>query len=403
MTTTHAFLVSGDVTPAAEHEVIAANTLIYTSDNLFAIVSSISALARLHFLQGKLRKAAATYAQVVQVVPRPEVLQTIFRSVFYYFGLGDLLRERNELDAAERYLSQGMTLVKETLTVDPFWAVLGYTAMARLQQARGNSREAMVILDALTQLAEQRHFPPHYVAQGTAVRTQLELAQGNMTAAIHWADSSGLSSEDGEITYPLEGAYLALARVRIVKGRDEQVAPSLEDVLQLLNRLLRDAEAKAQMGSALEILVLQALALEAQGNRTVALSTLERALVLAEPEGYIRMFVDEGAPMLTLLRQAHAQSSVREYVNTLLRVFGEQVVSDVPLTSDHPSSLVEPLTEREREVLRLLLEGASNREIAGRLVLSVNTVKRHVYNLSVKLGVQSRAQAIIRARDLDLL
>ena len=157
------------------------------------------------------------------------------------------------------------------------------------------------------------------------------------------------------------------------------------------------------MGSVLEILVLRALAHQAQGDRTSALSTVERALVLAAPEGYIRLFVDEGAPMLALLRQAQARSSVPGYVATLLRVFGEQVVSDVHRSSASPNVLAEPLTEREHEVLRLLLEGASNHEIARRLVVSVNTVKRHVYNLCGKLGVQSRAQAIARARTLNLL
>jgi LuxR family maltose regulon positive regulatory protein len=170
--------------------------------------------------------------------------------------------------------------------------------------------------------------------------------------------------------------------------------------LHLLDRLLRDDEAKARLGSALEILMLRALALEAQGNRMSALSTLERALVLAAPEGYIHLFVDEGEPMLALLRLAHARSRVPGYVATLLSAFGEQHVSTFPLSSARPSPLLEPLTERE--VLHLLLAGASNREIARRLVVSVNTVKRHVYNLCSKLGVQSRTQAIARARTLNL-
>ena len=253
------------------------------------------------------------------------------------------------------------------------------------------------------QLAEQRHFPPHLVTQGAAVRAQLELAQGNAAPALHWADTSGLSAEDDDLSYPHERAYLVLVRVRIAQARVDPASPLLQDALQLLDRPQASAEPKARMGSVIEILVLRALALEAQGNRTSALSTLERALVLAAPEGYIRLFVDEGAPMLILLRQAHARSRVPGYVTTLLRAFGEQNISDLPLSSARPDPLVEPLTEREREVLRLLLEGASNREIAQRLVLSVNTVKRHVYNLCGKLGVQSRAQAIIRARALTLL
>jgi ATP/maltotriose-dependent transcriptional regulator MalT len=148
---------------------------------------------------------------------------------------------------------------------------------------------------------------------------------------------------------------------------------------------------------------LRTLALEALGDRRSALSTLQRSLLLAEQEGYIRLFVDEGAPMLVLLRLAYTRGIVPDYVATLLAAFDEQHPSVLPLSAARPSGLTEPLTEREREVLGLLLEGASNREIARRLVLSVNTVKRHVYNLCGKLGVQSRAQAIVRARTLNLL
>jgi LuxR family maltose regulon positive regulatory protein len=402
-TTIRAYLVSGDVTSDTEHEVVAVAALIRASDNLLSTMSSMTLLARLHVLQGRLHQADATYRQAMQAVSRPEVLQTMFSSLSYYFGLGDLLREWNELGMAEQHLAQGMAMINETLTVEPFVAVLGYNALARLEQARGNFHAAIAVLNRLVQLAEKRHFPQHLVTQVAAVRAELELAKGNLAAAIRWANSSGLTDADDNLPYPREGEYLALARVRIAQARDDPAVPFLLDVLPLLERLLQDAEAKARLGSVLEILLVRALALEAQGNRASALSTLERALLLAEPEGYIRLFVDEGAPMLTLLRQAHTRSRVPGYVATLLRAFGEQYVSELPATSARPGPLAEPLTEREREVLRLLLAGASNREIARRLFVSVNTVKRHVYNLNGKLGVQSRAQAIARARTLNLV
>jgi LuxR family maltose regulon positive regulatory protein len=231
------------------------------------------------------------------------------------------------------------------------------------------------------------------------VQAQVELAQGNLAIATRWADASGLSAADDDLSYLREREYLTLARVRIAQGRDDRAGPFLQDALHLLQRLLQDAETKARMGSALEILVLRALAFHAQGDRTEALSTLERALLLAEAEGYVRLFVDEGAPMLALLRLAHARGMTPKYVTALLAAFGWQEEASVVRSP----SLVEPLTEREREVLQWLAAGASNREIARRLVLSLGTVKKHVSNICSKLNVQSRTQAVARARDLHLL
>jgi len=318
-----AYEVSGDVTATTEHEIATVAVSIPPTDSLFAAVSSLCRWARLYVLQGRLRQAAATYTQVMQVVPRAEVLQTIYTSFYYYFGLGDLLRERNELDAAEQHLSQGMALVNRMLVLEAYAATLGYTALARLQQARGNTRDALASLEALERLAQQRHFAPHLITQGAAVRAQMELAQGHLAAAIDWANSSGLSTGDDDLAYPREGAYLALARVRIAQARDDPAAPFLSEALSLLDRLRESAQSKARMGSVLEILVLRALALELQHDREGALCMLERALLFAEPEGYVRLFVDEGAPMAMLLRHAYARGIVPDYVATLLAAFGQ--------------------------------------------------------------------------------
>jgi LuxR family maltose regulon positive regulatory protein len=314
--------------------------------------------------------------------------------------LGDILREWNKLAEAEYLLSQCIELVKGRLTVAREVATQASISLTRLHMARGDTNKALETLNAFAQAAREHHFLPTQLAQGAAARAQVELAQGNLAFALHWAETSGLTIED-ELSYPLEREYLTLARVRLAQGRDDPADPFLPQALYLLDRLLADAESRARIGSALEVLILRALALVAQGDRASARTTLERALMLAAPEGYIRLFVDEGTPMQALLRQIHphVHGSVQGYVSTLLSAFGGQPASPAP----RPSSLVEPLTGREREVLRLLLEGASNREIARRLVLSINTVKRHIYNLCGKLGVQSRTQAIVRARTLDLL
>jgi LuxR family maltose regulon positive regulatory protein len=185
-------------------------------------------------------------------------------------------------------------------------------------------------------------------------------------------------------------------------GEDMQEGRSLSTVLGLLKRLLAEAEASMRMHSVLEILLLLALALEVQGDCTGALAALGRALALVEPEGYLRLFLDEGPSMLALLHEAQRHGLAPGYVAKLLEAGSEWGVTDAKL-HPHTRSLMEPLTVRERDVLRLVLDGASNREIACQLVLSVNTAKKHVLNICHKLNVQSRAQAIAKARTLHLL
>jgi LuxR family transcriptional regulator, maltose regulon positive regulatory protein len=393
-----AFLVSGDVTAEVERLVAATAAPLRATGDLFALLTSITLLARLQGLQGRLREAAATYEQVLHLVGGQEVLRLLVDSAAYYFGLGDLLREWNDLDAAEHSLAQGMELVRGTLTVDATVVTLGYVALARVQQARGDSSGALATLDAFAQVASLRHFVPHLVAHGLAVQAQVDLAQGNLASAIRWANESGLSVGD-DLSYPREREYLTLARVRIAQGKHDPADPFLQDALRLLDRLLEDAEVKARMGGVIEMRLLRALAFHVRGDRTDALTALERALVLAEPEGYMRLFIDEGAPMVALLRLAHARGMMPGYVATLLSAAGSQAEAGSP----HPSPLVEPLTEREREVLRLLVAGVSNAAMARELVITVGTVKRHINSIYGKLGVNSRTQAVARAHTLKLL
>ncbi len=392
-----AFLVSGDVTHATEQQVLEVIASARASGNLVSILRARTLLARLHMLQGKLRQAAATYEEGVQGVPGQGELRVLVSGPPYSFGLGDLLREWNDLDAAEAHLAQGMELVKGLKVVEAEIATRGYIALARLLQARGENIRALETLDAFALMAQQWHFVPRLMAHGAAMRARIELARGNIAAAIRWADESDLSVWD-ELSYLRELGYLTLARVRIAQGRVHPAGSFLSDTLLLLDRLLEDAEVKMRVSSVLEIIVLRVLALKAQGDQAGAMSALERALILAEPEGYMRLFLDEGAPMENLLRQAHARGFAPYYITRLLHAFDEQARANRHLSAPESSPLVEPLTEREREVLQLLLEGASNRAIASHLVLSVNTVKKHVYNICGKLGVQSRMQAIAKAR-----
>ena len=400
----HSFLLSGDVTLAIQHELEAAVDLVLTSGNLLAFVRGISLLAWLYMVQGRLRDAAATYIRAAQVGPRPEVLRIlVISNLLYYFGLGKLHYELNNLDETEHYLTLGMDIIKAMPRVEPFVAIIGYTTFARLQQARAEVSEAHASLEALMHLAHEQHFMRNWAMQIAAAWAQFELARGDLQAALRWMSESELSLSDTDMPYPREREYLALARVSIAQGSEDPSGPFLRDVLHMLDRLLKGAESRARMGSVLEILILQALALSAQSKRTEALVSFERALVLAAPEGFIRIFVDEGAPMLVLLREASKRGILPNYVATLLAAFGEPTDRSVKPPAPYASLLIEPLTEREREVLGLLLEGASNREIARRLVLSINTVKRHIYNICGKLGVQSRTQVLVKAKAPNLL
>ncbi|HLO31452.1 MAG TPA: LuxR C-terminal-related transcriptional regulator, partial [Anaerolineales bacterium] len=169
--------------------------------------------------------------------------------------------------------------------------------------------------------------------------------------------------------------------------------------LAVLEHALESSQAVGRLGNAIHIMVVQAIVYHAQGQPELAFAKLEHAMELAEPEGYVRVFADEGAPMARLMRRMLTRSSALEYVRRLLDALGESANIEIPVAS----SLIEPLSQRELEVLRLIVEGATNKEIAFELVLTVNTVKRHISNIFGKLHVSNRAQAIAQARELNLL
>jgi LuxR family maltose regulon positive regulatory protein len=305
-------------------------------------------------------------------------------------------------------------------------AALGYITQARLQQARGNGAGAMATLEAFADIARQRNFAAGVAMRAAAAQARIALAQGDLATAAAWADGYvERNLEYGESTHTtnqfmldtrfsvfVSSAYLhefedlTLARVMIAQGQDDPDSSHIRDALRILEQLLQAAEAGGRTSSAIEICVLQAHALQACGAREQALATLGRALALAVPEGYIRVFVDEGAPMAKMLRDAHACGIALSYVERLLAALGELKIENEELRKadiQAHSQFVEPLTGRELEVLRLIADGASNHAIAEQLVITVGTVKRHINNLFGKLGVQSRTQAIRTAKAMRLL
>jgi len=397
------FLVNGNVAPRNEH-LLREAARSYDTGDLVAALRGVVTLADFQRRKGRLHQAATTYREAAGIPPEPLGLRALINGASYYFGLGDLLRERNELGAAQDLLRQGREMVLAGLNVDAEPTTAGYRALARLQQVRGESNAALATLAELQEVAQQRTFAPHLLTRVAAARAHLALLQGDLPAATRWADSSGLHVHD-ELTYLHECEYLTLARIRIAQSRSGATPPHLSDTLHFLHRLMEDAETGSRMDSLIEIVVLRALALHKQGELNAALAALEHALVLAAPEGYVRVFVDEGAPMASLLAQAPADA----YAEKLLAVLRAEGIDPaaVPHTATSTSLASPPkgeqLTERELEVLRLLAAGRSNQAVASELIVAVGTVKRHVNSILSKLGVESRLEAVARARDLGLV
>ena len=251
--------------------------------------------------------------------------------------------------------------------------------------------------------AQNHH--PIYTSQSAAREAQLRLQQGRLEQAILWAESCGLKTDDAKWPYARTVEYLALARVLIAKG-------TLEGVESLLHRLCEAAESNGRAGDLIEILIQLALYCQAVSEKEGAFQFIERALTLAEREGFVRSFVDEGESVRLLL--VDYQSSVRDrrlgaidgnairlltYTDRLLAASSK----DVSLETIDPISIPESLSERELDVLRLIATGRSNQEIADILVIALSTVKSHINNLYGKLGTKRRTQAIATAREMGLL
>jgi LuxR family maltose regulon positive regulatory protein len=283
-------------------------------------------------------------------------------------------------------------------------AMLGwsYLCLTRVLLSSGDVTGAEEAVHQMESFAREHDAPPWITNLLGAWQARIWLAQDRLDAVSQWAQERGLDAA-GELTYLREMEHLALARLLIARGRLDQAA-------RLLQRLLEAAEAGGRTSRAIEVLNLRALAFQAGADMARAMTALEGALTLAEPGGSIRTFVDEGRPMARLLYEAAARGIKPDYVGRLLAAF-EDATKDEGRTTEpspassviRPSSLVEPLSDRELDVLQLIAAGLTNREVASRLFLSLNTVKAHTRNIYGKLNVHSRTQAVARSRELGLL
>ncbi len=405
-----AFRVSGDVTEEVEQHARALLAPFRAADNLLGTLAAITNLARLQVLQGRLHAAAATYGEMTQIAASPDQ-PLLLEGPAYYVGLAELLYEWNDLDAAERHSAQAMEQLDGRLVVDAEDVTLFYLTLARLQRARGEHTTADLTLQTYIDLARRRGFVAHLVARGTAVQAQYALALGDLATVIAWAEASDLNVA-ADLHFAHETEYLILARVWITQASNESNHALYQQALNLLARLLAAATAKGRMGSVLDILLVRSLGQWAHESHRDALATLTHALVLAAPEGYIRRFVDEGTQMLAMLHAVAAGGIAPQYLSQLLAAFPTTLVAErgtrhvvsvnLPSAGDVPP-LVEPLSPRELEVLRLIADGKSNAEIAQTLVIALSTVKSHTNTIFGKLQVTSRTQALALARSLQLI
>jgi LuxR family transcriptional regulator, maltose regulon positive regulatory protein len=229
------------------------------------------------------------------------------------------------------------------------------------------------------------------------MRTRVWMRQGRLGEALGWVREQGLSADD-DLSYLGEFEHITLARVLLAQYAAERQARFFDEASRLLERLLQAAQEGERTGSIIEILGLQALASHARGDNQDALASLQRALTFAEPEGYVRIFVDEGRPMASLLRAAAKHRITASYVRRLLAA-----VDKTQVTAPIQQAMIEPLSERELDVLRLLGSDLDGPDIARELVVSLNTVRTHTKNIYAKLGVNNRRAAVRRAQELDLL
>jgi LuxR family transcriptional regulator, maltose regulon positive regulatory protein len=318
-----------------------------------------------------------------------------------HVGIAQVLHARNELDDALRHVIEGIELTRQV--VEFRLPAFGLVSLAWIRRAMGDADGALVAIDEACRLLPATDVVTLFSPAQTE-RAGLLLALGRVEEAARWTGQRGLTAED-DVSYPRERDYLVLARVLLAQSQPDQA-------LGLLERLDALAASHGRVRSLIEIRALRSLALQAAGEHQEALTLLAEALALARPEGYVRVFADDGPPMAALLRSlmgarqrgrgAAGAGAAAGHLHRVVGAFGP-TKGQVGQTAPAVAGLIEPLTERELEVLRLLAAGRRNRDIAQELVVTLETVKKHVSHIFDKLGAANRTQAVAHARRLGLI
>jgi LuxR family maltose regulon positive regulatory protein len=390
---------SGDMI-AGSRAIKEAIALGHAANSPYLTLVATARLGHVQEMQGLLGEALVTHQAALQLAAEQGDRPVPYAGVAHV-GIAEVLYEQNDLESALSHATEGIHLCERGGISS--YMLAGRFILAQLAKAQGDVEAALQTLQAAEQLAEQYDYV-YLLAEQAELRARLQIAQGKLQAASQWVERRRpISVEESTLTIAREMELLTVARVRIAQGLGDPRATGNRNKFgqaqRLLTGMLKAAEAAGRAGSAIRIRVLQARLFQTRGDLDQALSALGRAFILAEPEGYVRTFVDEGEPMAALLRQALSRGIAPDYAARLLAAF-DQEAEPTPPGMD---ALVEPLTEREMDVLRLIAAGLSNPEIADELVIAVSTVKSHVNHIYGKLAADSRTRAIAKAREIGLL
>ncbi len=369
---------------AAEQAYTQAIALSEASDQVFIRLMATIQLADIKVLQGQLHAAAAMYRTILQPTNGP-LLPVVNLA---YASFGRLLYEWNELDGAVQRLESCLEMGRTWASAD--MVLMGLIYLAHVRFAQGNTDAVRELLDQIEPALHQHVVAPSTLNVVRAYQARLWLRQDQLAAARRWAlEYEARRAENGlPFLRPIEEA--TWGRVLIAQGQAVRA-------ITVLAPLIQSTESAGQIDHLIELLTLQAWAFAAQGLTAQAEASLLRALTLAEPAGYVRTFLDAGTPLLTLLNSIAPRSN---YARQLLAASG---IDQAVMAAPDQSALIEPLSDRELAVLRLIAEGLSNAEIAAQLVVATSTIKTHINNLYGKLNARSRTQAIARARELQLI
>jgi LuxR family maltose regulon positive regulatory protein len=369
----------------------------------FLAAQATEGLALAQYHQGLLRASAQSCQQVIDLGTQSAAQGPL--AAAGYVELAGIHIEWNDLEKAADLLNEALALCRE-------WGIVqtlneAYTAQSHLLQVRGDIEGAWDVLEKAREFGSMEGDSSLVNFRLATQQARLNLAAGEPEKAVRWAEGTRAAFVSGEPGQQLPSAFVetlqtTLARAYLAQGKAKEALAALEP-------LRAPAEAAGAFLHVIEVCALKALALHALGDTEAALASLERSLALAEPEGFVRAYLNEGAPMVRLLREAALQGIHTEYVNKLLTVSKaskhirtEEIPSPAaPLP--HTPTLTDPLTPRELDVLHLISQGLSNQRIAEELFIALNTVKRHTSSIYTKLDVKSRTQAVVRARELGLL